>query len=176
MEMHALITLRFLASGLFLQVIGDTFLAFHKINSPPSCASCLTSIDCEVGWCHHISIHKAERDEIKQGLFRVGGFPWAIGCIDRTHIRIAAPHETKMSHISLTAKDFILSVYRQSATIEVINYVQPWILVSSMQSFHSTAYITVYIILCRQCLGLFFPLKRNTSNIKALHDMISHSM
>ena len=36
-----------------------------------------------------------ERDEIKQGLFRVRGFPCAIGCTDGTHIRITAPHENE---------------------------------------------------------------------------------
>ena len=32
-----------------------------------------------------------ERDEIKHGLFRIGGFPSAIGCIHGTHVRIKAP-------------------------------------------------------------------------------------
>lgn len=38
---------------------------------------------------------KAERDEIKPDLFRVGGFPCAIVCFDGTHIRRAAPHENE---------------------------------------------------------------------------------
>lgn len=38
---------------------------------------------------------RTERDEIKQGLSRVGGFPCAIGCIGGTHISRAAPHENE---------------------------------------------------------------------------------
>ena len=38
---------------------------------------------------------RVERDEIKQGLFRVGGFPCATRCIDGTHIKIEAPHENE---------------------------------------------------------------------------------
>ena len=38
---------------------------------------------------------RAERDEIKQGLFRVCGFPCAIRWIDGTHLRRAAPHKNE---------------------------------------------------------------------------------
>ena len=37
-----------------------------------------------------LSTH-AEQEEIKQGLFQVGGSPSAIGCINDAHIRITAP-------------------------------------------------------------------------------------
>ena len=38
---------------------------------------------------------RAERNKIKQGLFRVGGLPCATGCIDGTHVRIIAPQENE---------------------------------------------------------------------------------
>ena len=43
---------------------------------------------------------RAERDEIKQGLFRVGGFPCAIGSIDGTHVRITAPHDNEPDFVN----------------------------------------------------------------------------
>ena len=98
-EMHVLITLRFLASGSFLQVVGDTFLGFLKINCQPSCESCLTSIDCIT-----FPSTGAERDEIKQDLFQVGGFPCATECIDGTYTRRAAPHENEPYFVKVSLK------------------------------------------------------------------------
>jgi len=43
-----------------------------------------------------------ERDEIKQGLFKIGGFPCAIGCIYGTHVRIKAPSENE--------PDFVIAI------------------------------------------------------------------
>ena len=42
----------------------------------------------------------AEQEEIKQGLFQVGGFPSAIGCIDDIHIRITAPQENEPDFVN----------------------------------------------------------------------------
>ena len=47
-EMQVLITLRYLASGSFLQVIGDIF-RLRQISSQPSCTSCHTGLICK-GW------------------------------------------------------------------------------------------------------------------------------
>lgn len=43
-----------------------------------------------------------ERDEIKQGLFKIGGFPCAIGCVDGTHVRIKVPSENE--------PDFVIAI------------------------------------------------------------------
>ena len=77
-----------LASGSFLHVIGDT-----------------SSLSCDISddFVRFPSI-RAERDDIKESMFRVGGFPCAIGFIDGTHLRIAAPHENEPT--SWTGKDF----------------------------------------------------------------------
>ena len=97
-EMQVLITLRFLASASFLQVIGDTFLGFHKSTVSRLVRRVSQALTVKLGDFVTFPSTRGERDEIKQGLFRVGGFPCAIGCIDGTHIRITAL--MKMSQIS----------------------------------------------------------------------------
>ncbi|CAH3190006.1 unnamed protein product [Porites evermanni] len=57
-------------------------------------------ITLKLGTWRQVRFFKAERDEIKQGLFRVGGFPCAIGCIDGTHVRITAPHENEPDFVN----------------------------------------------------------------------------
>ena len=86
-EMQVLITLRYLASGSFLQVIGDTFLGFNKSTDSRVVRRVTQALSAKVG-------------EIKQGLFHVGGFPCAIGCIDGTHVRITAPHENEPDFVN----------------------------------------------------------------------------
>ncbi|CAH3146850.1 unnamed protein product, partial [Pocillopora meandrina] len=55
--------------------------------------------------------------DLKEGLFRVGGFPCAIGFIDGTHVRITAPHENEPDFVN--RKGFhSIKISRQSATIE----------------------------------------------------------
>ena len=34
---------------------------------------------------------RAEQNEVKQGLYRVGVFPCAIGCVDGTHVKLSSP-------------------------------------------------------------------------------------
>jgi len=58
---------------------------------------------------------RAEREEIKQGLFQVCGFPCAIGCTDGTHIRITARHENE--------PDFVNPKGHHSIDVQVI-YIQ----------------------------------------------------
>ena len=91
-EMQVLVTLRFLASGSFLQVIGDTFLGFDKSTVSRVVRRVTQALAAKLGDFIRFPSTRAERDKIKQGLFRVGGFPCAIGCIDGTHVRITAPH------------------------------------------------------------------------------------
>ena len=65
---------------------------------------------------------RAERDDIKEGLFRFGGFPYAIGFIDGTHVRITAPHENEPDFMNW--KEFhSIKMSRQSAAIVVRKYV-----------------------------------------------------
>ena len=99
-EMQLLITLRYLASGSFLQVIGDTFLGFDKSAVSRVVHRVTQALSAKVGNFVKFPSTRAERDEIKQGLFRVGGFPCAIGCIDGTHVRITAPHENEPDFVN----------------------------------------------------------------------------
>ena len=94
-EMQVLITLRYFASSSFLQVIGDTFLGFDKSTVSRVVRRVTRALSAKVGDFIKFPSTTAERGEIKQGLFRVAGFPCAIGCIDGTHVRITAPHENE---------------------------------------------------------------------------------
>lgn len=98
--MQVLITLRFLASGSFLQVIGDTFQGFDKSTVSRIVRRVTKALTAKLGDFIKFPCTRAERDEIKQGLFRVGGFPCAIGCIDGTHVRIKAPHENEPDFVN----------------------------------------------------------------------------
>ena len=89
-----------LTSGSFLQVIGDTFLGFDKSTVSRVVRRVTQALSAKVGDFVKFPSTRAERDEIKQGLFRVGGFPCAIGCIDGTHVRITAPHENEPDFVN----------------------------------------------------------------------------
>ena len=89
-----------LTSGSFLQVIGDTFLGFDKSTVSRVVRRVTQALSANVGDFVKFPSTRAERDEIKQGLFRVGGFPCAIGCIDGTHVRITAPHENEPDFVN----------------------------------------------------------------------------
>ena len=105
-----------LASGSFLHVIGDTFLGFDE-----STASRVVYRVTQAMTVRFPSI-RAERDDIRESMFRIGGFPCAIGFIDGTHVRIAAPHENEPDFMN--RKGFYsIKMSGQSATIEVSKYV-----------------------------------------------------
>ena len=92
--MQVLVTLRFLASGSFLQVIGDTFLGFDKSTVSRVVRRVTQALASKLGDFIRFPSTRAERDEIKQGLF------CAIGCIDGTHVRITAPHQTEPDYVN----------------------------------------------------------------------------
>ena len=88
-EEQVLVALRFLASGGFLEVLGDT------VGGIPKCtvSRIVSSVSTALARKQHDFIRwpstAAERQEIKQGFFEKGGFPGVIGCIDGTQfIRI----------------------------------------------------------------------------------------
>ena len=99
-ELQVLITLRFLASGSFLQVIGDTFHSFDKSTVSRVVRRVTQVLAAKLGQFVKFPSTTAVRDEIKRGLFRVGGFPCAIGCIDGTHIRITAPSQNEPDYVN----------------------------------------------------------------------------
>ena len=86
-------------------MIGDTFGSYDK--STVSCVVHRVSqvLAAKVDNFIKYPARRAERDEIKQGMFRVGGFPCTIGCVDGTHVRIKLC--SRMSQIMLTGRAFI---------------------------------------------------------------------
>ena len=91
---QVLLTLRFLASRSFLEVIGDTFHSVDKSTVSRVVRRITLALAAKAVDFIKFPSSRAVSDEIKQGLFRIGGFPCGIGCIDGTHVRIPAPsHE-----------------------------------------------------------------------------------
>lgn len=97
-ETQVLTTLRYLASGSFQQVIGDTLNI-----SQPSASRCIDRVVSAL--CNHAKDYVAfpERDSMDntyQEFYSIAGFPRVCGCIDGTHIRILAPHDNSLDYIN----------------------------------------------------------------------------
>ena len=89
-DVQVLTALRFLASGSFLQVIGDTFGVDKATESRvvrDVCMALSNKQDQFISWPSN-----QEKKLIKDGFYQMARFPGVIGCIDCTHIRIQAPH------------------------------------------------------------------------------------
>ena len=99
-EVQVLITLRFLASGSFLEVIGDTFGSYDKSTVSRVVRRVTQGLTAKVNDFIKFPATRAERDEIKQGMFKVGGFPCTIGCIDGTHVRIKSPSQNEPDYVN----------------------------------------------------------------------------
>ena len=84
---QVLVTFRFLASGSFLEVFGDTFLSYDKSTVSRVVRRVTLALASKVNDFDKFPTTPNERDEIKHGLFRVGGFPKKIGCIDGTNVQ-----------------------------------------------------------------------------------------
>ena len=80
-KMRVLVTLRFLASGSFLQVVGNTFLSFHKSTVSRVVHQVTKALSAKLNAFIKFPSTRNERDEVKRSLFRIGG----------THVRIKAP-------------------------------------------------------------------------------------
>ncbi|XP_046575474.1 putative nuclease HARBI1 [Haliotis rubra] len=96
--MQVLVTLRFLASVSFLQVVGDT------VGLDKSTFSRTVDRVCDAlvrKWHQFIKWPSVqEKDKIKKGVFEIGGFPNVIGCIDGTHVRIQAPTQDEPAYVN----------------------------------------------------------------------------
>ena len=99
-KMKVLVTLRFLASGSFLEVVGDTFLSFDKSTVSRVVHQGTQAHAAEVNDFIKFPSTRKERDEVKRGLFRIGGFPCAIGCVDGTHVRTKAPFLNEPNYVN----------------------------------------------------------------------------
>ena len=92
---QVLLTLRILASGSFLEVIGDTFHSVSGVVRRVTLALAAKAVDFI-----KFPSSRAISDEIKQGLFHIGEFPCGIGCIDGTHVRILAPSQNEPDYVN----------------------------------------------------------------------------
>ena len=116
------ITLRLLASGSFLQVITDNFLGFDESTARRVVGRVTQALTTKLGDFERFPSTRAERDDIKEGFFRFGGFPYAIQFIDVNHVRIAAPRENEPDFMNRKGFQSI-KMSMQSAAIEVNKYV-----------------------------------------------------
>ena len=90
-KMKVLVTLRFLALGSFLQVVGNTFLSFDKSTVSQIVHQVTKALSAKLNAFIKFTSTRNERDEVKRSLFRIGSFPCAIGCVNSIHVRIKAP-------------------------------------------------------------------------------------
>ncbi|XP_052082587.1 putative nuclease HARBI1 isoform X2 [Mytilus californianus] len=93
---QVMVTMRFLATGSFLQVVGDT-IGLHKGTVSRIVSDVLNSLcdkrDEFIKWPRNV-------DETRGDFYRLSGFPNVIGAIDGTHIRIQAPSEDEPSFVN----------------------------------------------------------------------------
>ena len=85
-----LMTLRFLASGTFLYVIGYTFgvdvaTVSRVVTEVTDCLFRLKNVVIR------FPISDADRRRVMTGFYAIRGFSGVIGCIDGTHVRIISP-------------------------------------------------------------------------------------
>ena len=88
---QVLITLRYLASGSFQQVTGDTIAGLDKSTVCRIIRRVTVALSRRIDLFIKFPESQEERDAVKQGLYEIANFPCAIGIIDASHIRIIAP-------------------------------------------------------------------------------------
>ena len=96
---QVLITLRFFASGSFLQVIGDT-VGVDKSTVSRAVMDVARALVAKQEMFIKWPTTNAELAENKNALYHRGGFPSVIGCVDGTHIRIQAPHQHENGYVN----------------------------------------------------------------------------
>ena len=97
---QVLITLRFLASGSFQQVTGDSVAGLDKSTVSRIVRRVTLALSRRVDQFIRFPQTQEERDNAKQGFYNIANFPCAIGCIDATHIRIIAPTENEWDFVN----------------------------------------------------------------------------
>ena len=97
---QVLITLTFLVSGSFLEVVGNTFLSYDKSTVSRVIHRLTQALSSKVNNFIEFPSTRNERDEIKQCLFKIGGFPCAIGCIDGTHVSMKGPSQNEPDYVN----------------------------------------------------------------------------
>ena len=101
-------------------MITDNFLGFDESTARRVVRRVTQALTTKLGDFERFPSTRAERDDIKEGFFRFGGFP--IEFIDVNHVRIAAPRENEPDFMNRKGFQSI-KMSRQSAAIEVNKYV-----------------------------------------------------
>jgi len=84
-----LITLRFLATGAFFNVVGDS-MGYHKCTVSRVVAQ-VTDALCSRLRRFVVWPNQEARRRSMEAFYDVAGFPYVVGCVDGSHIRIQAP-------------------------------------------------------------------------------------
>ena len=95
-----LITLRFLATGNFQQVTGDTVAGLDKSTVSRIIRQVTVALCQKMNQCIRFPRTQHERDAAKQGFYEITNFPCAIGCVNATHIRIIAPTDNEWEFVN----------------------------------------------------------------------------
>lgn len=93
-----LITLRFLATGAFFNVVGDS-MGYHK-STVSRVVTHVTDIICKRMKRFIVWPSGEEKNRVKSGFFTSAGFPHVVGCVDGTHIRIQAPSVDEPAYVN----------------------------------------------------------------------------
>ncbi|CAB4011721.1 Hypothetical predicted protein, partial [Paramuricea clavata] len=97
---QVLITLRFLATGSFLQVTGDTIAGADKSTVSRIVRRVTLAIARKLDDFVKFPGTQHEKALIKQGFYDLGGFPCVIGCVDGSHIRIIVPSANECNFVN----------------------------------------------------------------------------
>ena len=79
---QVLITLRFLASGNFQQVTGDTFANLDKTTVSQIIRRVTVALSRKINQFIKFPQSQEDRDIVKQGFYEIANFPCVIGCVD----------------------------------------------------------------------------------------------
>ena len=97
---QVLITLRFLASGSFQQVTGDTVAGLDKATVSRIISRVTVALSRRIDQFIKFPQTLEDRDAAKLGFYEIANFPCIIGCVDGTHIRIIAPNENEWDFVN----------------------------------------------------------------------------
>ena len=81
---QVLITLRFLATGSFLQVTCDTFAGLHKSTVSRVVRRVCLALARKLNQFVKFPESREVKNRVKQGFYEHAGFPCVIGCVDNT--------------------------------------------------------------------------------------------
>ena len=98
-EMQVLIVLTFFACGSFHKAIGDV-IGVDKSTVSRTMYSFCNAIKRKSPEFIRFPYSDNNKHFIKQGFFKISGFPSTIGCIDCTHVQIADPSENKNDFVN----------------------------------------------------------------------------